>query len=501
MADLHAQTGSGVDAARRAQSWMADVPGGLFVDGAWTEGAGEELEIHDPATEVAISAAPTASLAQVDDAVGAARQAFDSRCWTGLLPDDRARILWRIAEEIERDHERLAHLETLNNGMSLAFARAAVAKAAESFRYFSGWCSKIQGVTSDISGGGAEFHAYTRREPLGVAALITPWNAPFALSAYKVATALAAGCTVVLKPAEQTPVTVLCLGELLQRAGVPAGVVNIVTGRGDTIGAALAQHDDVNKISFTGSTATGKRIIEMASGNLKRVTAELGGKSPILIFGDADIEAAIQGAAIGIFLNSGQICMAGSRVYVERAAYDRVVTGLADAARRQRLGSGFSSESDLGPLISQRQLDRVNGIVNAGIAEGADVVAGGSPADMRGYYMTPTVLAARNHESAALRQEIFGPVVTVAPFDDPDQAVVMANDSEFGLAAGVWTRDISRAHRVAARLEAGTVWLNCAMVTDVSLPFGGYRQSGWGRENGEEGVSAYLESKTVYAAL
>jgi phenylacetaldehyde dehydrogenase len=361
-------------------------------------------------------------------------------------------------------------------------------------------CTKLSGTTTQM-GADMEFHAYSVREPLGVAALITPWNGPLLSACSKIAPALAAGCSVVLKPAELTSLSALRLGELAQQAGVPAGVLNIVTGSGSKVGSALVEHPDVDKVSFTGSTGVGKGIIAAAAGNMKRVTLELGGKSPVFVFNDADLDLAIPAAAMAIFNNSGQICYAGSRLYVQRQVHDQVVEGIARFAKGLKLGSGLDSRNDLGPLVSRQQQHSVLSYVESALAEGAQLVAGGQAHGDRGFFVEPTVLAGTTAQMRVVNEEIFGPVLAVSAFDDHDEVEALGNASHYGLGAGIFTRDISVAHRTARLLDAGNVWINCYGRTDASLPFGGFKQSGWGREKSMEGIDAYLESKSVYAKL
>ncbi|MDB6083478.1 MAG: NAD-dependent aldehyde dehydrogenase [Gammaproteobacteria bacterium] len=474
----------------------------MLIGGEWMQAAsGDTLPVYDPATAAAIGIMPAGDSGDVDTAVSAAREALERRVWLDLAPPQRAKIMWRVAELIDLHAEELAGLETLNCGMPLSLARTTVQGAAEVFRYYAGWCTKIYGLTTDISAGSVQFHAYTSKEPVGVVGLICPWNAPLAMAAKKVATALAAGCTCVLKPAEETPLTTLRFGELLQQSGVPDGVVNIVTGLGHTVGAALCAHPGVAKIAFTGSTEVGKLIVQAAAGNLKKVALELGGKSPVLIFEDAPLESAIAAATNGVFLNSGQVCIAGSRVYVQRGAYDEVVTGIADAARRLRIGNGFDTGTQLGPLISARQLDRVCDLVERGIDAGAELITGGGRLRRDGHFMEPTILANAGPDSCVTREEIFGPVLSINRFDDLDAAVHAANDTTYGLAAAVWTSNLSRAHLLARQLTAGTVWINCQLTLNHALPMGGYKQSGWGREYGLEGLEEFLETKAVFTRL
>jgi phenylacetaldehyde dehydrogenase len=376
--------------------------------------------------------------------------------------------------------------------------------AADLFRYMAGWATKIEGNTIPLSvpyTPGAKYLAYTLREPVGVVGQIIPWNFPLLMAAWKLGPALATGCTVVLKPAEQTPLSCLRLGELIQEAGIPDGVVNIVPGYGETAGAALAAHPGVDKIAFTGSTEVGKLILQAAAGNLKKVSLELGGKSPNVVFSDVDLDAAISGAASAIFFNHGQCCCAGSRLYVEEGIFDKVVEGVSARAKRIRVGSGMEPTTDMGPLVSAEQLNRVCGYLESGFSEGAKAVVGGERHGDKGYFVKPTVLVDTTPNMKVVQEEIFGPVVTAIPFKDAEGIVAQANDSVYGLAAGIWTRDIQKAHRVAAQLRAGTVWINCYNIFDAALPFGGYKQSGWGREMGHDSLEMYTEVKAVCAAL
>ncbi len=375
--------------------------------------------------------------------------------------------------------------------------------AADLFHYMAGWATKIEGNTINISVPympGANFHSYTLREPVGVVGQIIPWNFPLLMAAWKLGPALATGNCVVLKPAEQTPLTALRLAELIAEAGVPDGVVNVVTGFGETAGAALAAHDDVDKVAFTGSTEVGRLIVKAAAGNLKKVTLELGGKSPNIVFEDA-VDGAIEGAANAIFFNHGQCCVAGSRLYVHQSRFDEVVGGVAEIAKSIKLGSGMEAGTQMGPLVSEEQLQRVTSYLESGKAEGATAVVGGGRFGDRGFFVEPTVLTNTHGQMKVVREEIFGPVVVAAPFGDLDEIAAQANDTEYGLGAGIWTKDISKAHALAKKIRAGTVWINCYNVFDASLPFGGYKQSGWGREMGHEALEAYTEVKAVTAQL
>jgi phenylacetaldehyde dehydrogenase len=441
----------------------------------------------------------------IDRAVKAARAAFDSGPWSRMTASERGRAIWKLADLIEQHLQEFAELETLDNGKPLKVARAAdVPLAVDLFRYMAGWATKIEGNTIPISvpyTPGAKYHAYTLREPVGVVGQIIPWNFPLLMAAWKLGPALATGCTVVIKPAEQTPLSCLRLGELVQEAGIPDGVVNIVPGYGETAGAALAAHPDVDKIAFTGSTEVGKLILQAAAGNLKKVSLELGGKSPNVVFGDVDIDSAVAGSASAIFFNHGQCCCAGSRLYVEHDVFDKVVEGVSKRAEKIRVGPGMSSTTDMGPLVSEEQLNRVCGYLESGVSEGAKAVVGGARHGDKGYFVKPTVLVNTNENMKVVQEEIFGPVVTAIPFKDTDELVTRANNSVYGLAAGIWTRDIQKAHRIASQLRAGTVWINCYNIFDAALPFGGYKQSGWGREMGHDVLELYTEVKAVCAAL
>ena len=471
----------------------------MLINGKWVDAAsGKTFPTYNPATGEVLAQIAEGDREDINRAVAAARAAFDSGPWSKITPSERGHLIWKLADLVEKHGEEFAQLESLDNGKPLTIARVAdVPLTADIFRYMAGWATKIEGNTIPISAHGAKFLAYTLREPVGVVGQIVPWNFPLLMAAWKLAPALATGCCVVLKPAEQTPLTALLLGELIQEAGIPDGVVNIVPGYGETAGAALAAHPGVDKIAFTGSTEVGKLIVQAATGNLKKVSLELGGKSPNVVFQDADIEATIPGAAMAIFFNHGQCCCAGSRLYVEDKQFDKVVEGVSQLASKIRVGPGLEPTTDMGPLVSQEQLNRVCGYLESGYSEGAKATVGGKRHGDRGYFVEPTVLVNTNEKMKVVREEIFGPVVTAIPFKDVDDLVAKANNSEYGLAAGVWTNDIKKAHRIASQLRAGTVWINCYNVFDAALPFGGYKQSGWGREMGHEVLEAYTEVKAV----
>ena len=476
----------------------------LLINGKWVEAAsGKTFPTYNPATGDVLANVAEGDREDIDRAVKAARAAFETGPWSKISPAARGKMIWKLADLIEKHLEEFAQLESLDNGKPLSIARVAdLPLTIEHMRYYAGWATKIEGNTIPLTlAPPSKFLAYTLREPIGVVGQIIPWNFPLLMAAWKLGPALAAGCTCVLKPAEQTPLTALRLGELIQEAGFPDGVVNIVPGYGETAGAALAAHPGVDKVAFTGSTEVGKLILHAAAGNLKKVSLELGGKSPNVILEDADLDTAIPGAASAIFFNHGQCCCAGSRLYVDKKIFDKVVDGMAQSADKIRVRPGFDPECDMGPLVSEEQLNRVCGYLEAGLKEGAKAVAGGARQGDKGYFVKPTVLVDTTEKMKVVQEEIFGPVVTAIPFSDPNEVVQKANDTIYGLAAGVWTRDIKKAHKLAAKLRAGTVWINCYNVFDPALPFGGYKQSGWGREMGHAVLEHYTEVKSVCAAL
>jgi phenylacetaldehyde dehydrogenase len=480
-------------------------PRQLFINGQWVNAAsGKTFDTPNPATGETLARVAEGDAEDINRAVRAARAAFDDGPWSRMTPSERGRIIWRIGDLILEHTQELAQLESLDNGKPVAVAAAAdVPLAADLFHYMAGWATKIEGNTINISVPfmpGANFHSYTLREPIGVVGQIIPWNFPLLMAAWKLGPALCTGNTVVLKPAEQTPLTALKLAELIAEAGVPDGVVNVVTGFGETAGAALAANNDVDKVAFTGSTEVGKLIVQAATGNLKRVSLELGGKSPNIVFDDAD-SSAVEGAANAIFFNHGQCCVAGSRLFVQENKFEEVVDGVAEIAKSIKLGPGMDPGTQMGPLVSDEQFRRVTGYLESGKEDGATAVTGGGRFGDTGYFVEPTVITNTRPDMKIVREEIFGPVVVAAPFQSLDDIAAAANDSEYGLGAGIWTRDISKAHALAKKIRAGTVWINCYNVFDSSLPFGGYKQSGWGREMGHEVLEAYTEVKAVTTLL
>ncbi len=456
-------------------------------------------EVVDPSSEAVVTSVAGAGPAEVDLAVAAARAAFEGP-WGGMGPDERARLLWRLAQMIEERAELFGQLDALDTGKPLAKARDVDALwSARHLRYFAGSADKIEGATIPVNI--PDRLAYTRIEPIGVAGLIAPWNYPLLMAMWKLAPALAAGNAVVLKPSEETPLSALRLADLALEAGLPPGTLNVIPGAGPVVGEALVRHPDVGKIGFTGSTETGRRIAAAAAPSLKRVSLELGGKAANIVFADADLEAAIPGSFWAAFGNSGQSCTAGARLYIHRSVHDRVVEGLVRLAGTLSVGPGLDAPGhDLGPLVSRRQMEKVLGYIDGGLAAGARAAAGGARMPRPGWFVPPTILTGVTDAMAVAREEAFGPLVTVLPFDDDAEALARANATPYGLAAGLWTRDVTRARRMAERLQAGTVWINCWGETDAAVPFGGVRQSGYGREMGREALSLYSQTKAVWLA-
>jgi phenylacetaldehyde dehydrogenase len=501
--DLSTLASPSLSAAARA--FLSRAPHGHFVGGNW-ESADASFDTLDPATGEKLADVAKGDAATIDRAVAAARAAFEAGPWPAMMPMDRARLLWAIADRLEAHIDELAELETLDQGKALYVGRwAEIPGAINQFRFFGGLANQIEGKSIPTSVNyqppGKEVFAYTLREPVGVVGAIVPWNSPLVLTAMKLAPALAAGCTVVLKPAEDTSLTAIRLLELMIEAGLPAGVVNLVTGFGADVGAALANHPGVDKLTFTGSTETGRRIVDGARVNFKRLTLELGGKSPVIIMPDADLGAAVPGAANAIYFNGGQVCVAGSRLYAHRSVFDQVIEGVAGAASGIVQGHGLDQSTQMGPLVSRHHAAKVAEMIGAGAKAGATILTGGETAGPNGSFITPTVITDVRPDMAIVREEVFGPVVVAQRYDDLDEIVAAANDSDYGLAAGIWTESLSNAHRLAKRMRAGTVWINTHSMYDASLPIGGMKQSGWGRDSGVDAINNYLETKTVCAVV
>jgi len=491
-----------------ARRFLAQSRRRLLIENQWVDAAaGRTFDTVNPATGAVLASIAAGEAADVDRAVTAARAAFESAAWRDMIPAQRARLLWKMADLIEQNIDELAELETLDQGKPVWVGRyAEIPGAVEQFRYFAGQAMRIEGTTIPTSinyqPAGKKIFAYTVKEPIGVVGAIVPWNSPIVLTAMKIAPAMAAGCTMVLKPAEDTSLTALRLGELMVEAGFPPGVFNIVTGFGGAAGAALAAHPGVDKIAFTGSTETGKRIVDAARGNLKKLTLELGGKSPCIVLEDADLELAIPGVANAIFFNSGQVCVAGSRLYVHEKIFDRVIEGVSAYAKGIKLGNGLDPSTQMGPIVSRKQADRVAGYIALGLADGAQVITGGGrQLGPNGTFIEPTVIVGAKPDSKVVREEIFGPVVVAAKISSLEEVPAIANDTVYGLAASIWTQNLSSAHRLAAQVKAGSVWINCHSMYDASLPIGGVKQSGWGRDSGHQALDNYLENKTVCAVI
>jgi len=474
----------------------------LYINGEWVDSSGgETIDVEDPSSGKIISSIVEATDKDVDRAVAAARAAFDDRRWRDMPPVAREKIMHRIADLILENADELAELEAIDVGKPMASVVDVPGSAAH-FSYMAGWLGKIGGETqAPYSMPGGTMFAYTLKEPVGVCAQIVPWNFPLLMACLKIAPALAAGCTTVLKPAEQTSLTALRLADLIQEAGVPAGVVNIITGYGHTGGDRMVKHPDVDKVAFTGSTEIGKLINRNATEHLKKVTLELGGKSPVVVMPDVDVAETAPGVAGAIFFNSGQVCVAGSRLYAHKSVFDKVVEGMAETSAFWAPRPSLDPEAHMGPVVSSEQFERVMGYIDAGKRDGASVLMGGDSPGGDGYYVNPTILTDVNPQMSVVREEIFGPVVVAQRFEDLDEVVKDANDTQYGLAAGVWTKDASAAHRIASRLQAGTVWVNCHAMIDPALPFGGYKESGLGHEQGRLGLEAYLETKSVMMKL
>ncbi|SAL11448.1 aldehyde dehydrogenase [Caballeronia turbans] len=474
----------------------------MLIDGAWVNSAsGATLDVINPADGELLARVPSADEADVDRAVLAARRAFDDSAWSRMKPTDRERLLLRVADLIEANARELAEIESLDNGKPVTVAQGLdVSMAAQCFRYMAGWATKIEGSTLEASipySPSNDFFGYTRKEPVGVVGAIIPWNFPLLMASWKLAPALATGCTVVLKPAEDTPLSALRLAMLIQEAGIEKGVVNVVTGLGRTAGAALARHPGIDKIAFTGSTPTGKAIGHAALDNMTRMSLELGGKSPVIVLPDVDIDKAAEGVANAIFFNSGQVCTAGSRVYVHEKVFDRVMERVAAIAQSLPMGPGLDASTQIGPLVSARQMDRVLGYIEAGRDEGARAIAGGARKGGAGFFVKPTVLVDTDHSMKVVREEIFGPVLVAMPYDDIDSVVAKANDTPYGLGASIWSNNLSAIHKLVPRIKAGTVWVNCHSLLDNAMPFGGFKQSGFGRELGRAVIDMYTETKSV----
>ncbi len=472
-----------------------------FIDGEWTTSTtGGTIDVYNPATAQVIAQVHAGAEVEIDAAVNAARSAFEGGSWPTMAPSERANLIFKLADLLDKNSQTLTELEILDNGMPLNRAGAiAVPLASRMLRYYAGWVDKIAGSTvpADPPPSGKDILTFTRKEPVGVAGQITPWNYPLGMAAMKLGPALATGCTVVLKPAELAPMSALFVGKLIEQAGFPRGVVNIVPGYGDTAGAHLANHPNVGKVAFTGSTKVGKQIIKASAANLKKVSLELGGKSPFIVFPDANLDAVIPSAVFSAFFLQGQNCMCSSRLFIHENIHDEFVERMATMANTMKIGPGIDETTQIGPLISKEQKERVLGYMEAGQSEGADLICGGKEIEREGYFLQPSVFTNTTQKMKIAKEEIFGPVTCIQKFSDLDEAVALANDTDYGLVGSVWTNDLSKAHTVAARVRAGTMGINTHGSAGITAPFGGYKQSGWGREFGPESLDLYLQTKTV----
>ena len=477
-------------------------PQKMFIAGAWVDASdGATAEVMEPSTEAALTRIPMGTAGDLDRAVQAARAQFDGGAWSQLKPLERERLLHRLADLIEANGDELAEIESVDMGKSVAQARAVdIQGTIDTFRYFAGWASKIHGRTVAPSLPG-NYLAYTRKEPVGVVGVIVPWNFPLQTMAWKLGAALAVGCTVVVKPAELTSLSALRFAELVQESGIPDGVVNIVTGRGSVVGAAMSSHPGIDKLSFTGSTPVGCTVGKAALDQMKRLTLELGGKSPVIVFADADLKAAAQAVANGVFFNSGQVCDAGTRAYIHRSVYAEFLRELADYTASLKMAPGLDEDCFISPLVSRQQQERVQAYIETGKAEGAEVYFGGEAVEGPGFYVQPTIFANCRNDMRIVQEEIFGPVLVTAPFDDEEEVVTLANDSPFGLAAAIYSNDLGRVHNLIPRLRAGSVYVNAHSTIDPSMPFGGYKQSGYGKDLGSEQLDFLLETKAVWITL
>ncbi|MBM7715698.1 acyl-CoA reductase-like NAD-dependent aldehyde dehydrogenase [Bacillus thermophilus] len=493
------KTGETLKLHPKVRDFLKEEKKKLFIDGGWHESAdGQTFETINPATGEVLAHVHEAREKDIDRAVEAAVKAFEEGSWSKISASDRSKLMHKLADLMERDFEILAQLDTLDNGKPIQEMRNAdLPGAIDQLRYFAGWATKMTGQTIPVS---KSFFNYTRHEPVGVVGQIIPWNFPIMMALWKIAPALATGCTIILKPAEQTPLSALYLGKLIEEAEFPKGVINIVPGFGKSAGDALVKHPKVNKIAFTGSTGVGKAIMKEAANTMKRVTLELGGKSPNIILPDADLDKAIPGVFSGIMANQGEVCCAGSRAYIPEHMYDEVMARLADYAKNVKLGNGLSEDTEMGPLVSKRQQDIVTSYIQKGIEEGANLLAGGETFD-KGYFVAPTVFSQVEEHMTIAQEEIFGPVVACMPYKTIDEVIERANNSPYGLGAGLWTENLKNAHVVADKLKAGSVWVNCYNLTNAAVPFGGYKQSGIGREMGSYALENYTEVKSVWINL